>query len=509
MTKETLPKVIETIANYNKSTTNTPANKNGYVDVLVNQLIKTPALLPTYITALKSDLKLTLLGSDKATQNTNYSKLLPLVDKNKPEYKDLLAIKFLIDNQKTEEIAQSIKENLNQVIDQYGVMFLNVIEWVVWGKWKLAEFCKKWKLDQYFPAIEKFYETHYSLTPAQKIALEAPYKLEDTFKWSDKVIDNDTEIVTCSKKNIQDYYSGDRLDPSKNGNKDNFHLLDPVLVSRAIQDNKLSEFSNLIIPGDRKNGEQEYKFNDAIKLTTDQQKKIVTGMVKDPSIWNNIAQLNQELRWEKVYGKKNSEAAENKVMSDENDVAMTFGVCLMKGSRDLKYVISETKELPNRKNKKDTKEVIVQESESKKFFDSFEKITPEDIKKLTIEPLSDVQKTQKKIILEYSTKLFAADHLLLKDSSNTNMLPKLTIFMKNGFPVYIDALTKDLGKDQTKNKEKLTKLQSFSTNLASIEKDFVIAVDPNTYQIKLTWKNKSLKDISFNADDLNWTSVIA
>ena len=105
--------------------------KSKYANNIFNHVIKTPALLPTYITALKSNLKLTLLGSDKATQNANYSKLLPLVDKTKPEYKDLLAIKFLIDNQKKEEIAQSIKDNINQVIDQYGAALLTAIEWVV------------------------------------------------------------------------------------------------------------------------------------------------------------------------------------------------------------------------------------------------------------------------------------------------------------------------------------------------------------------------------------------
>jgi hypothetical protein len=207
LTKDTLASVMDNISNYNKVTTNTPANKNGYAEVLLNHLIKNknPDLLSKYITALKGDL--TLLGSDKVTQNANYSKLLPQIDKNKPEYKDLLAVKFLINNQTSEDLSKSIKENLNQVIEQYGAMLLTAIEWVVGGKGKLAEFCKKWKLEQYFPTIEKFYETRYSLSVDQKAALQVPYDLQGQFVGGDKIVDN----VTCDKEKIQNYYSKDRL----------------------------------------------------------------------------------------------------------------------------------------------------------------------------------------------------------------------------------------------------------------------------------------------------------
>lgn len=496
LTKDTLASVMDNISNYNKVTTNTPANKNGYAEVLLNHLIKNknPDLLSKYITALKGDL--TLLGSDKVTQNANYSKLLPQIDKNKPEYKDLLAVKFLINNQTSEDLSKSIKENLNQVIEQYGAMLLTAIEWVVGGKGKLAEFCKKWKLEQYFPTIEKFYETRYSLSVDQKAALQVPYDLQGQFVGGDKIVDN----VICDKEKIQNYYSKDRLAIHKTewNNKDNFHLLDPILVSRAIQDkdNKLTEFSNLIIPGDKKNGEQQYIFNDAVKLTLSQEQAIVGHMVTDQSLWTNISKLNDELRWESVYGKPNSNAAEVKTLSDENDVAMAFGACLMKGGKDLKYVISETKNLPNEADKRNKEESTVKQSEWKDLFVSKKNYPAAE---LMGNKLDADHQSEKDRIVAGMNKLF--DKATHEDTisilnSDVSLTSESKTFIDSYLSVYLNTIIKD---PKTK-KEIVPKAQWLLDKKNSITKGFSLDMDSD--KIVFSWKTADEKDVSFDSTSI-------
>ena len=183
-------------------------------------------------------------------------------------------------------------------------------------------------------------------------------------------------------------------------------------------------------------------------------------------------------------------------MSDENDVAMTFGVCLMKGSKDLKYVISETKNLPNQADKENKKETDTKQSEWKNLFTSKKNYPPTE---LIWNKLDAGHQSEKDRIVTGMNKLFdkathaATISILNSELSLTN---ELKAFIDSYLSVYLNAIIND---PKTK-KDIIPKAQWLLDKKNSITKDFVLSMDSE--KMMFSWKNAAGNDVSFDSTSI-------
>jgi hypothetical protein len=130
-------------------------------------------------------------------------------------------------------------------------------------------------------------------------------------------------------------------------------------------------------------------------------------------------------------------------LSDENDVAMAFGACLMKGGKDLKYVISETKNLPNEADKRNKEESTVKQSEWKDLFVSKKNYPAAE---LMGNKLDADHQSEKDRIVAGMNKLF--DKATHEDTisilnSDVSLTSESKTFIDSYLSVYLNTIIKD------------------------------------------------------------------
>lgn len=252
-----------------------------------------------------------------------------------------------------EAVKEDVQKTFNEVIKQFWGALLTIFE-LFWGKGALRSFCDTFHLDYdtHFASIEQLYNDTYHLGDKQSAALNDIYTTSKDEVFADKVTGSDGKESWSFKANkVQDYYADPKwLEP-------NFNLLDPVLINRAMKKNPKIAVPNLIVSAGSVYGENTYKINETIPLNWEQKKAIFNELTKDPSLWSSVNALGGPDVATKVYGKENinkNQLWNSKKPTSPKEKAIAYGACLMKGSTDLKYVLSQS-DMPYEVDKSQTK----------------------------------------------------------------------------------------------------------------------------------------------------------
>ena len=402
-------------------------------------------------------------------------------------------------NQKS--LTEDLQQNFNEVIKQYGSTLLTVFE-LFGGKGALRWFCNTFHLDydKNFSSVEKLYDDVYKLDAPQTEALDFVYKDTTNFVWDDWI----AKDLRCDKKAVESYY--------QTWWQNNFELLDPVLVSRAMKQTKI-DIPNLLVPAGSQYGETVYKINiDVLDAAdSDQIEKIVTEILKDTSLWGSVKTLRSETTAASVYGKEHSESRWNKKSpSSAKDAAVAFGACLMKGSKDLKYVISQNT-IPYEADHKDGQNAEQMKTKIEADWKLFVNDCDPEKGKRKWFPLeeSKILPEQKDAYKEYTDAVVQHLNALFADKSpdlstlNVNLYLKgqLNKLLPKQVWVYLNALDKDIllsSDDKTNVKKSLAALNSIIVDEHDPHIDFDVGV------ISISGKNKDKEDVVIKSTDFTW-----
>lgn len=501
-----------------------PEQRNTLAESVLNKVIVSPSLLPTYLWYLKPD-TLRYLWSDTQTQIKLYNLLVwsssckAIATRWSQFEKNLIDLRLAIDHKNTlslteqiKDLSKQTKDKINEFFNNFGGALLSMAN-LFWWKDALKKFCKTFNVNL-DANIDALYKGTYSLDGA-------------TLQWFYDGFSGKTE------NDIGKYYSSEtRLDakaiPQDPNflNKTNFDSLDLSLIDKA---NKASlNIPDLLIPNWSLYGEPQYKINPTILLASDQKQRLVSQIFDDPALWQNIKAL-QKVNPDDLYGKDNPE--KNKLwykkypdLNEPKELAVVVGAYLMKWPKDLKHVLNESalpyeqQHLDKRaalQKKPDTPEQDSDLDTLKKsrvpFFADLDTTGKWGKYPLTLDQekvLTPTQRTEywvyKKAIAEKIATLVdpnASDFASL--TKDPVLKAKVNPFLTKHFSIYLASLkdNTDLYKDSNKKA-----IDSVIATLWTIKTDLSIWLDTDG-KVFITWKDSIKpipKDIKIDSTAFSW-----
>ncbi len=518
--KTNLSSIMQGISSYKVTwTENLVTIQNTYAETIANLITKsTDTKLVSDYLAFLTPSTLIYLGADTQHQKKNITLLMNSeVWKSLPEdsKKTLVTLLYGINKAPTkgneikkfdkEALKQDIQKSFDEVIDQFWSILTTIFE-LFGGKWAVENFFHALNIT-YPPSfkekINTLYKGLYTFSLGQKTALESVYASKDTFATTDTP-------PKCDQKAVVGYYqTWWTVD-------ENFKLLDPILVQRAMKKLNIPT-TDVITEVGKSYWEMQYKIN----TVPSQKANIVAKILEDPSIWSSVAALWGSDVASTIYGKKNPETANWLPKNPKNpkDAAVAFGAYLMKWSRDLKYAISENI-MPYESNNKvpenltpETPETTKIKTEWTSFFTITDSAAWKDypLSDAAVQKLSPADQTKyvadKKTISDRITTLLNPNN---KDFSVLSTDPiikdKLSPFLAKYISVYLYNLSKDPTVYTQINKPKI---ETLITTFKTMTPGFSIELWTTGFSIK--WKDWSTppQNVEIKTSEFTWLPTLA
>lgn len=529
--------IVDAIATYTNETNETTDKgedlnglKNWYATVLTNYMIsdKSANMMDTYLTYL-TPTNISYLWVDKDTQVKNFNNLVSSNKFKTIKLKDdvkqnMLDLRFAIEKTDQKSFQEKMKWWFKELLGSFWGAILDIIE-LFWGKWALKSFCSKFSIDydKYFNDLETMYDDTYALNNPQKKILKDAY--DDTKEKEKRSNGTDNDIsdnISYSKSGITSYYT------NKFSDQENFKLLDPTLVELAMKEKKIGN-SNVIITEKWSNGKIEKRINENENLTDSDRKKIVNYIINGdttdnkgkPEIRNKVKTAGEAItQTNSVYNSdltKEVEKPSDKLKNEQSeainskkikwfhsatDIGIYFGAYLMKGSKDLKYTISQTKDLPFEADHR--KQTINNDDQIKA------KNTVKEKTKKLFDKVDDTGKYK-----ELDTNIFTGTEKANTDAldyKNDILIPLKKIFTETtkewttevqNYDIFLEEITSNIPSPKASEK-----LMTSIKNMLKIEnnKEYKSTIDAikkwNTYEISV-----KDKDIICKIKDSKWVDT--
>lgn len=327
-------------------------------------------MLKRYLEVVNKD-NIKYLGTETKTQINNYNKLAQTVTetdangitKTRSEFNDPVTGKEILDTirwlqdqfkeQSPQNIQDIIKQSWEKFRNQYGDIIVEILEFFG-GKGFAKNLLGKY-YGEYETRINEKYAKKYSLSKEQK----------DAVKELTKNIKNDKKLFEEASKRPSAEEFKEKFDTinkkdsfTKNITNEQFKHMDTKVMSKAIAThNKKYEGDKAeqIDPKDYFVTNSKWWLELNTNIQADQQKKMVNMIIDDDTTRKSITTANKKIMWEatkNVLGETSKDLSRNDLETNERykysintpkDLSIALTSYLFAGSKELDYVITETK----------------------------------------------------------------------------------------------------------------------------------------------------------------------